>query len=246
MAPKKDHLAALEARIGYRFTNRALLEEAVTHVSHQGPGGPSYQRLEFLGDRVLGIVVSTMLFEAFPTAPEGDLSKRLAELVRKETCADVARVWELGEHIRVGEGEMRTGARKRDAILGDACEAVLGAIYRDGGITEAERIVRAAWDARMHAPLEVPKDPKTTLQEAVQARGLPVPRYRDAGRRGPDHAPEFEIAVIVEGYAEAFGRGSSKRHAERAAAETWLAREGFTEKNEENGVRAIPSKARSA
>lgn len=241
----RDPLSPLETAIGYRFANRALLEEAVTHVSHDGPGGPSYQRLEFLGDRVLGIIVSTMLFEAFPDAPEGDLSKRLAELVRKETCADVARSWNLGEHIRMGEGELRNGARKRDAILGDACEAVLGAVYRDGGIAAAETIIRTHWDGRMHAPIEVPKDPKTTLQEAVQARGLPVPRYRDAGRKGPDHAPEFEIAVMVEGYPEAFGRGPSKRHAERAAAEIWLAREGFADKNGETGLRRQAGKAKS-
>jgi ribonuclease-3 len=222
-------LAALEKRLGYRFRERALLEEALTHVSHAGAGGPSYQRLEFLGDRVLGIVVATMLFEAFPDAPEGDLSKRLAELVRKETCADVARSWQLGELIRLGEGERRNGAQKRDAILGDVCEAVIGAIYLDAGLAEVDRCIRAAWISRMHAPIEVPRDPKTTLQEAVQARGLPVPRYRDAGRRGPDHAPEFEIAVEVEGFAPIIGKGASKRHAERAAAENFLATARFPE-----------------
>jgi ribonuclease-3 len=220
---------ALEKRLGYHFRNRALIEEALTHVSHDGPGGPSYQRLEFLGDRVLGIVVATMLFEAFPVSPEGDLSRRLAELVRKETCADVARGWGLGDLIRLGEGEKRTGAQKRDAILGDVCEAVIGAVYRDSGLGEVDKLIRTAWQARMDAPIEVPRDPKTALQEAVQARGLPVPRYRDAGRKGPDHAPEFEIAVEVQGYASAIGRGPSKRHAERAAAEAFIAREGLTD-----------------
>lgn len=226
MAARGDELARLEARLGHAFSDRAPLEEAVTHVS-AGVPGTSYQRLEFLGDRVLGLVVSTMLFETFPDAPEGELSKRLADLVRKETCADVARSWDLGEYLRLGEGERRTGAKKRDAILGDACEAVIGAVYRDGGPGAADRLIRAEWTARMHAPRVVPKDAKTMLQEFAQARGLPVPAYRDVARKGPDHAPEFEIAVLVKGEAEITGSGPSKRHAERAAAEAWLRRAGL-------------------
>lgn len=228
--PAGDVLARLEARLGYRFTNGALLEEAVTHVSAGQMAGEnrglSYQRLEFLGDRVLGLIVSTMLFEAFPAAPEGELSKRLADLVRKETCAAVARDWQLGDHLRLGEGEKRSGAKKRDAILGDACEGVIGAVYRDGGLEAAERLIRAGWTQRMHAPVSVPKDAKTLLQEIVQGEGLPVPTYRDIGRSGPDHAPEFEIAVEVTGYPDISARGPSKRLAERAAAEAWLKRAG--------------------
>ena len=249
---RHDPLARLEDKLGYRFSNRALLEEAITHVSYKPPapesastskkehkadwligdrpaqtGALSYQRLEFLGDRVLGLVVSTMLFEAFQEAPEGELSKRLADLVRKESCADVAREWNLGDHLRMGEGEKRSGARKKDAFLGDSCEAVIGAVYRDGGMIAADTLVRKSWEQRMHAPRVVPKDAKTMVQEIVQAHGLPVPVYRDIGRTGPDHAPQFEIAVVVEGYADAFGRGTSKRLAERAAAESWLKREGM-------------------
>jgi ribonuclease-3 len=218
--------ARLEARIGYTFANVAFFEEALTHVS-AGEGRLSYQRLEFLGDRVLGLIVSTMLFEAFPDAPEGELSKRLAALVRKETCAAIAREWDLGAYLRLGEGEMRSGAGRRDALLGDACEALIGAVYCDGGLAAADQLVRAHWAARMHAPASVPRDAKTMLQEAVQAQGLPVPTYRDVGRKGPDHAPEFEIAVLVEGHAEMTGRGASKRAAERAAAEAWLRRAGL-------------------
>lgn len=225
MAVSGDSLTRLETRLAYRFTNPVLLEEAVTHVS-AGAKGLSYQRLEFLGDRVLGVIVSTMLFETFPAAPEGELSKRLADLVRKETCADVAREWHLGDHLRLGEGERRSGAKKRDPILGDACEAVIGAVYRDGGLDAAEKLIRAHWTARMHAPRAVPKDAKTQLQELVQAEGLPVPVYKDIGRKGPDHAPEFEIAVIVTGYPDISARGPSKRVAERAAAEAWLRRAG--------------------
>ena len=216
----------LEERIGYAFRNAELLDEALTHVSVSLPGGKSYQRLEYLGDRVLGLVIAEMLFEAFPKAPEGDLSRRLADLVRKETCAEIARGWGLGDHLRLGEGERRSGARKRDALLGDACEAVLGAVFRDGGFEAAKALVRTHWQARMHAPLIAPKDPKTRLQEFVQAQGLSVPRYQDVRRSGPDHAPVFEVAVLVDGYPPAAAHGPSKRVAERAAAETWLAREG--------------------
>lgn len=219
-------LTRLETALGYRFSDKALLEEAVTHVS-AGSNGLSYQRLEFLGDRVLGLVVSAMLFEAFPQAPEGELSKRLADLVRKETCAAVAREWNLGEHLRLGEGEKRSGAKKRDAILGDSCEAVIGAVYRDGGLPAADALIRTSWTERMHAPVAVPKDAKTLLQEIVQARGLPVPTYRDVARSGPDHAPVFEIAVLVAGESEVTGQGLSKRFAERAAAENWLRRAGL-------------------
>lgn len=214
-------------RIGYSFRDSEWLEEALTHVSVSLPGGKSYQRLEYLGDRVLGLVVSEWLFEAFPKASEGELSRRLADLVRKETCAEIARLWGLGDHIRLGEGERRSGARKRDAILGDVCEAVLGAVFRDGGYPAARSLIRTHWEARMHQPVTAPKDPKTLLQEHVQAKGLAVPRYVDIGRSGPDHSPEFEVAVLVEGHAEARGRGPSKRVAERAAAEIWLNREGI-------------------
>lgn len=220
--------SALEKRLGYTFANPALLEEALTHVS-AGSREHCYQRLEFLGDRVLGLIVSNMLFETFPAAPEGELSKRLADLVRKETCADIARSWRLGDEIRLGEGEKRSGAKKRDPILGDACEAVIGAVYRDGGLVAAENLVRAHWTARMQALALAPKDPKTRLQEIVQSRGLPVPTYKDVGRSGPDHAPEFEVAVVVEGMSDISGRGPSKRIAERAAAIGWLQREGLSD-----------------
>lgn len=232
-------LARFEMRLGHRFENKALLEEAVTHVSAgiglvgglaaaggESSRGLSYQRLEFLGDRVLGLVVSTMLFETFSAAPEGELSKRLSDLVRKETCAAVARDWHLGDHLRLGEGERRSGAKKRDAILGDACEAVIGAVYRDGGLVAAEKLIRANWTSRMHAPITVPKDAKTLLQEIVQAEGLPVPSYQAISRNGPDHAPEFEVVVKVAGYPDMSGIGPSKRLAERAAAEAWLQRVG--------------------
>lgn len=219
-------LTTLEARIGYAFANRDLLVEAVTHISFN-PEGKSYQRLEFLGDRVLGVIISTMLFETFPDAPEGELSQRLADLVRKESCAEVARGWNLGDYLKLGQGEKRSGAKKRDAMLGDACEALIGAVYQDGGLEAATALVRRAWEGRMHAPRAVPRDAKTALQEAVQARGLPVPHYQNVMRTGPDHAPEFVIAVQVASFKDCTGQGPSKRLAERAAAEAFLRREGI-------------------
>lgn len=226
MDAEANTLSQLQRRLGYRFHDGSLLEEALTHVSAAGQGR-SYQRLEFLGDRVLGLVVSTMLFQTFGDAPEGELSKRLADLVRKESCAAVAREWGLGDELRLGEGEKRTGAKKRDAVLGDSCEAVIGAIFLDGGLEAADKVIRAAWTARMQAPLSVPRDAKTMLQEMVQARRLPVPTYRDVGRKGPDHAPIFEVAVIVQGFPEVTAQGASKRQAERAAAEAWLRQAGL-------------------
>jgi ribonuclease III len=222
MASKPDPLPLLEIRIGYRFVSRALLEEAVSHVS-AARDGRSYQRLEFLGDRVLGLIVSSMLFEAFPLASEGELSKRLADLVRKQTCAEIARDWDLGAALRLGMGEKRSGARRKDAFLGDACEALIGAVYCDGGFEPADRLVRKAWEARMRAPVEVPRDHKTMLQEWAQGRGLALPLYRDIAREGPDHAPVFTVSVQVSGQAEVMGTGVSKRLAERDAAERAMA-----------------------
>lgn len=224
-----DPLIALEDRLGHRFSNRAWIEEALTHVSvaATGAGQRSYQRLEFLGDRVLGLVAADMLFAAFPDAPEGELSKRLAELVRYETCAAVARDLALGEFLRLGSGERRSGVRQRDAVLADSCEAVIGAIYRDGGLAAAAGFVERQWRARLEAPLADRKDAKTMLQECALARGLDVPSYVDISRSGPDHAPVFEIAVRVAGHPEAIGQGGSKRIAERMAAEAWLKREGL-------------------
>ncbi len=218
-----DPLATVEASLDYRFVQRALLEEALTHVS-AGDGTRSYQRLEFLGDRVLGLVIAAMLFEAYPQASEGELSRKLANLVRKETCADIARALELAPVIRLGEGEKRSGARKRDALLGDVCEAVLGAVYCDGGVQAAQALIDRHWRPRLtHETLPV-HDAKSRLQELVQGQGLGLPVYTEMGRAGPDHAPKFEIAVTVTGFVPAHGTGATKRHAQHAAASTWLER----------------------
>ena len=222
-------VAGLESRIGYRFKDLKLIDCALTHISAMtGPRNPagSYQRLEFLGDHVLGLAVSDMLFQAFPKANEGDLSRRLADLVRKETCADVARAIDLGSAIKLGPSEVNAGGRQRVAILGDVCEALIGAVYLDGGYPAAEALVVRLWDERMRKAERPPRDAKTMLQEWAQARGLPTPIYREVGRTGPHHNPEFRIAVVLPDRPPAEGLGRSKRAAEQAAAAAMLTHEG--------------------
>jgi ribonuclease-3 len=218
-----------ETRIGYKFKNQALLEQALTHISAlSGPRNRSgsYQRLEFLGDHVLGLVISDMLFRAFPRADEGEMSRRLADLVRKEACADVARAIELGAAIRLGASESNSGGRGRTAILADVCEALIGAVYVDGGYPAASKLIERLWDERMRTPARPLRDPKTILQEWAQARGLPTPSYREVERKGPDHNPEFRVTVELPNRAPAEGLGRSKRAAEQAAAAAMLVREG--------------------
>lgn len=222
-------LSALEAKLGYRFVERDLLLRALTHVTattNSSSRGESYQRLEFLGDRVLGLAVAEMLYEAFPGADEGELSRRLADLVRAEACAEVAMDMDLGPWIRMGEGEAQSGGRRKKAILADACEAVVGAIFLDGGFTSAKALVERYWHARMMAPRRPLRDAKTALQEWAQGRGLPAPVYRETARSGPDHNPLFTVAVSVEGLPEGMGAGRSKRIAEQVAAQAVLMREG--------------------
>ena len=186
----------------------------------------SYQRLEFLGDHVLGLVISDMLFRAFPKADEGELSRRLADLVRKEACADVGRAIELGEAIRLGASEVNAGGRGRPAILADVCEALIGAVFVDGGYAAAAALIERLWSERMRAPARPLRDSKTVLQEWAQARGLPTPAYREIERRGPDHNPEFRVCVELPKLAPAEGFGRSKRAAEQAAAAAMLTRAG--------------------
>lgn len=222
-------VSGLEARIGYRFKDLSLIDCALTHISAMsGPRNPvgSYQRLEFLGDHVLGLAVSDMLFKGFPKANEGELSRRLADLVRKETCADVARAIDLGPAIKLGTSEAKAGGRERVAILGDVCEALIGAVHLDGGYPEAAALIERLWTERMRKSERPSRDAKTVLQEWAQARGLPTPVYREIGRTGPHHDPEFRIAVELSGRAPAEGLGRSKRVAEQAAAAAMLTREG--------------------
>jgi ribonuclease-3 len=220
--------SALEKTIAYRFKDRELLERSLTHISALAGGSRanSYQRLEFLGDHVLGLIISDMLFRAFPKADEGELSRRLADLVRREACADVARVIELGSALRLGSSEANAGGRMRTAILADVCEALVGAVYLDGGYDDAAKLVERLWGERMRTPVRPLRDPKTILQEWAQARGLPTPTYREVERTGPQHDPEFRVAVVLPGREGAEGLGRSKRTAEQAAAAAMLKHEG--------------------
>jgi ribonuclease III len=203
--------------------------QAITHVSALKSGrkrGDSYQRLEFLGDHVLGLVVSDMLYHAFPNADEGELSKRLAELVRKESCADVAKSLGLLDDIKLGSVGSSADARLRKSILGDICEAVIGAVFLDGGYAAASEFVKRNWTERMHKPRRPLRDPKTVLQEWAQGKGLPTPVYREVERTGPHHDPQFRVAVDLPGLAPAEGIGGSKRAAEKVAASVMIEREG--------------------
>ena len=221
--------SALEERIGYHFADKTLLERAVTHISAASGGARvnSYQRLEFLGDHVLGLVISDMLFRAFPRANEGELSRRLADLVRKETCAEVARAIDIGPALSGGSSESQAGGRLRATILADACEALIGAVFIDGGYPAAEAFVARFWKERMLKPIRPLRDPKTMLQEWAQARGLPTPAYRELARTGPHHNPKFRIAVELPDRPPAEGLGSSKRAAEQAAAAEMLSAVGI-------------------
>ena len=207
---RRRSTAEFEARIGYRFKDPALLEQALTHISAltgaRNRAG-SYQRLEFLGDHVLGLVISDMLFRAFAKADEGEMSRRLADLVRKEACADVGRTIELGAAIRLGASEANAGGRSRTAILADVCEALIGAVFIDGGYPAASALIERLWSERMRTPARPLRDSKTVLQEWAQARGLPTPAYREVERKGPDHDPEFRVTVELPDLAPAEGLG---------------------------------------
>jgi ribonuclease III len=230
-------LSALEQSLGHAFRDRALLEQALTHISVTAAGRriDSYQRLEFLGDRVLGLAVADMLYQAFPDDEEGALSRRLSELVRQETCAAVAVDWGVGPHLRLGQGEVASGARKRMTILGDACEALIGAAFVDAGFDIARSVVYKAWQPRLLASEQPFSDAKTVLQEWAQARALRAPTYRLVSRSGPDHSPRFVVAVDVEAHLAAEGNGPSKRLAEQAAASAFMAREGVGKEAPDHG-----------
>jgi ribonuclease III len=231
MSRKAKDRAALEERIGYKFTDQLLLERALTHISALAGGAVrvnSYQRLEFLGDHVLGLVISDMLYRAFPKANEGELSRRLADLVRKETCADVARAMDLGPALKLGASESQAGGRLRTTILADACEALVGATFLDAGYQGAENLVSRFWSERMLKPIRPLRDAKTILQEWAQGRGLPAPAYKELARTGPHHRPEFRVAVTLPDREQAEGNGNSKRAAEQAAATAMLSLIGVT------------------
>jgi len=210
--------------IGYEFSDPALARIALTHRSAVVSGHQTYERLEFLGDRVLALVIADMLFDAFPREDEGALAKRLVALVRRETLADVALRLGVGPLIRLSRGEEEAGGRENPAILADVCESLIGAVYRDGGMDAARAFIERYWSALMEGTVEPPKDAKTSLQEWAQGRGFALPSYRQVSRIGPDHAPQFTIEVSVGDFPPEIGDGPTKRVAEQSAAEKLLER----------------------
>jgi ribonuclease-3 len=217
-------LKAFQARLGHTFDRPDLLVRAVTHASMSSPNRDDNQRLEFLGDRVLGLVMAEALLERDRAAEEGQLAPRFNALVRKETCAAVAREIELGKVLKLGRSEMLSGGRRKQALLGDAMEAVIAAIYRDGGYEAARDAVLRLWGARIDTVEEDARDAKTALQEWAQARGLPTPAYVETARSGPDHSPQFTIEARLADDRTASATAGSKRQAEQAAAKALLAR----------------------
>ncbi|MBV9824466.1 MAG: ribonuclease III [Alphaproteobacteria bacterium] len=223
---------------GYRFQRPELLSEALTHPSalpalnrgtrrrRRVPPGSSYERLEFLGDRVLGLVIAELLWRRFEHEPEGHLTRRLTHLVRREALARVAGEIGLAPYLKMSAAEVTAGAAQHPGILADVMEAVIAAIYIDGGFPEAQAFIIRLWEPMLTEMAAPPRDPKTSLQEWVQGRGLPLPAYELVDTSGPDHAPLFTIAVRVSGHEEATGTASSKRGAELAAAAALLGRIG--------------------
>lgn len=219
---KRTPLARLESVLEYRFSEPALLEQALTHPSASSAARPDNQRLEFLGDRVLGLIIAEALMMAFPGAAEGALAPRFNALVRRETLAEVAEDIELGQHLRLGRSENISGGRRKAAILADAMEAVIAALYNDGGLAAASAFVRRHWTARIDGVRSAPTDPKTALQEWAQGRGMAPPDYVETGRSGPDHAPIFSIRASLDTGETAEGKAGSKKLAEQAAAAALL------------------------
>lgn len=219
----------LERRLGYAFKDHELLERALTHASVGGSAARvrDNEVLEFVGDRVIGLLAAERLMEIYPQAPEGDLSRRLNALVSGKACAEVARRMGVGPALRLAPGETGAGGRDKDSILACACEAIMAAIYCDGGLAPSRSVFLDLWSETFASLGEAPpRDPKTRLQEWAQGQGKPLPAYAVTGREGPDHRPLFTVEVAVQGLAPVAAEGRSRQAAEMAAADALLAREG--------------------
>ncbi|MGX0876993.1 ribonuclease-3 [Roseovarius sp. MBR-154] len=217
-------MAEFQERLGHDFSDPALLVRALTHSSMSSPNRDDNQRLEFLGDRVLGLVMAEALLAHDSAATEGQLAPRFNALVRKEACADVAREIDVGTVLKLGRSEMLSGGRRKLALLGDAMEAVIAAVYVDAGYEAARAMVLRLWGGRIGAVKQDARDAKTALQEWAQARGLPPPDYAETARSGPDHAPVFTIEARLQSGEQASATAGSKRQAEQAAARALLDR----------------------
>ncbi len=215
-------LQQFSRKLGYQFNNPELLETALTHRSY---GSRNNERMEFLGDAILGYIISTELYRRFPKATEGELSRLRAMLVKGDTLAKIARKLELGEHLYLGSGELKSGGYRRQSILADAFEAIIGAIYLDSGMESARVFVKTFFDEKLAGVdlKKLKKDPKTRLQEFLQARGNQLPDYQIVATEGKAHEQRFKVRCTVEGLANAvIGEGTSRRKAEQVAAEKML------------------------
>jgi ribonuclease-3 len=217
----KDLAGWVRSALGYDPRDIALFERALTHSSR---GPDHYERLEFLGDRVLGLTMASWLYDLFPAEPEGKLSRRFNVLVSGETCAEVAREIGIGEHMLLGKQAREDGASDSDNVLGDMTEALIGALYLDGGLDPAIAFIRSAWSDRVNERESAPKHPKSALQEWAAANEKKAPVYELAERTGPQHAPRFIVEVRINGVGEARAEGSTKQEAETEAARTLLER----------------------
>jgi ribonuclease-3 len=218
----------LEKKIGYTFSGPALLETALTHSSLQ-KASCNNERLEFLGDRVLGLAVADMLFRRFSGEDEGSLAKRHTGLVQQQTLAAVAQEIDLARRLKLSPSEEKSGGKEKDKIVSDALEALIGAIYLDGGFSAAQHFIEKFWGGLLDRQISPPEDAKSKLQEWAQAKSLPLPEYTLIGKSGTDHAPQFEIEVSVQGHGKAFAAAPSKRAAEKAAALKMLEKIGIKE-----------------
>lgn len=230
---RPEAVAELVRRLGYDFRDRALLERALTHASvgegaqpqtHRAPR--DNERLEFLGDRVLGLLVASRLHQDFPEADEGQLSSRLHALVDKQACARVGTKLGVGAALRLSPGESKSGGRRKDGLIADAIEAVLAAVFIDGGLEAARGVFERAWAEELgRTPDRAVANPKSVLQEWAQGQGRPLPTYRIVARSGSDHAPTFTVETAVDGFEPASAEGRSRQDAEKAAATAMLKRE---------------------
>jgi ribonuclease-3 len=231
---RAEAVAALVDRLGYAFANPALLERALTHSSvgegaDKAAGKPARhnERLEFLGDRVLGLLVAERLHRDFPGADEGELSSRLHALVDKHACGRVGERMGVGAAMRLSPGETKTGGRRKEGVVADAMEALLAAVYLDGGIDAARAVFDRAWAEELATPApRALNNPKSALQEWSQGQGRALPGYRVVGQSGSDHAPTFTVEVSIPGVEPLTAQGRSRQDAEKAAATALLKREG--------------------
>ncbi|WP_417317551.1 ribonuclease III [Emcibacter sp.] len=220
MTSSKGQYSSLYKTLKYEFRDEDLLRQALTHPSLEGP--VSYQRLEFVGDRVLGLLIAEWIYERYPHVDEGGMASRHTNLVRRETCAEAAEKMGLAEYILMAKSTEDTGGRRRATILGDVCEALLGAMYLEGGLDVCRKLIRTHWKDFIDQDGLAVRDAKTRLQEWAQSRKISTPNYVTLGREGPAHEPLFTIAVRLNGMGEQVGQGGSKREAEQAAAARML------------------------